>query len=102
MPRKLRQLRAEYRKLGFIENRHGGKGSHGKWTHPRLPSLTIVLSGHECGAKVWDSWVTGSAECVGQRGQARPDAGTRSAANAGCGGRPGAPHKGAPEQAPVW
>ena len=45
MPRKLRELRADYRRLGFTEDKRGGKGSHSKWKHPLLPDLTIVLSG---------------------------------------------------------
>ena len=47
MPRKLRQLKADYRKRGFIEDKRGGKGSYSKWTHPLLPGLTIVLSGRD-------------------------------------------------------
>jgi hypothetical protein len=47
MPRKLRQLKADYRKLGFTVSKRGGKGSHSKWTHPLLPGLTIVLSGRD-------------------------------------------------------
>jgi hypothetical protein len=47
MPRKLRQLKADYRRLGFNENERGGKGSHSKWTHSLLPELTIVLSGQD-------------------------------------------------------
>ena len=47
MPRKNRELKAEYRKLGFTEAKRGGKGSHSKWTHPLLPTLTIVLSGRD-------------------------------------------------------
>jgi hypothetical protein len=47
MPRKLRQLKADYRKLGFTEDKSGGKGSHSKWTHPLLSGFTIVLSGRD-------------------------------------------------------
>jgi predicted RNA binding protein YcfA (HicA-like mRNA interferase family) len=47
MPRKIRQLKSDLRKLGFVENSRGGKGSHGKWTHPLLPGLTVVLSGQD-------------------------------------------------------
>ena len=47
MPRKLRQLKADYRRLGFNENERGGKGSHTKWTHALLPGLTIILSGQD-------------------------------------------------------
>jgi hypothetical protein len=47
MSRKLRELKADYWGLGFTEDKRGGKGSHGKWTHPLLPGLTIVLSGQD-------------------------------------------------------
>jgi predicted RNA binding protein YcfA (HicA-like mRNA interferase family) len=47
LPRKKRQVKQDLRKLGFIENARGGKGSHSKWTHPQLPGLTIVISGHD-------------------------------------------------------
>ncbi len=51
MPRKNRELKEEYRKLGSTEDKRGGKGSHSKWTHPLLPTLTIVLSGQDGDAK---------------------------------------------------
>jgi len=47
MPRKLRQLKVDYRRLGFKEDERGGKGSHSKWTHSLLPGLMIVLSGRD-------------------------------------------------------
>lgn len=47
MPRKIRQLKADLRRLGFNEDTVGGKGSHSKWTHPLLPGITIVLSGRD-------------------------------------------------------
>ena len=47
MPRKIRQLKSDLRRLGFLENKEGGKGSHGKWTHPLLAGHTLVLSGHD-------------------------------------------------------
>ena len=47
MPRKLRQLKADYRKFGFVENERGGKGSHSKWTHLLLPGFTILLAGKD-------------------------------------------------------
>jgi hypothetical protein len=47
MPRKLRQLKSDYRRLGFKEDARAGKGSHSKWTHSLLPGLTIVLSGQD-------------------------------------------------------
>jgi predicted RNA binding protein YcfA (HicA-like mRNA interferase family) len=47
MPRKIRQLKSEYRKLGYVEQAGHGKGSHSKWTHPLLPGVTVILSGHD-------------------------------------------------------
>ncbi len=47
MPRKKRQVKSDLRRLGFSEDKRGGKGSHSKWTHPSLPDLTIVVSGHD-------------------------------------------------------
>lgn len=47
MPRKVRQLKSDLRRLGFTEDKRGGKGSHSKWTHPSLPGLTITLSGND-------------------------------------------------------
>lgn len=47
MPRKVRQMKSELRKLGFIENTRGGKGSHSKWTHPQLPGVTLTIPGHD-------------------------------------------------------
>jgi predicted RNA binding protein YcfA (HicA-like mRNA interferase family) len=45
MPRKVRQLRAELRKAGFVWR--PGKGSHGVWEHPRYPQVVVSLSGHD-------------------------------------------------------
>jgi hypothetical protein len=47
MPLKIRQLKADLRRLGFSEDTVGGKGSHSKWTHPLLPGITIILSGRD-------------------------------------------------------
>lgn len=44
MPRKIRQLKADLRKAGFVER--PGKGSHTNWAHPLLPS-GVTLSGHD-------------------------------------------------------
>lgn len=46
MPRKIRQLRAELARHGFVKERGRGKGSHTYWTHPLLPH-PVVLSGHD-------------------------------------------------------
>lgn len=44
MPRKLRELKAMLRKVGFTCT--SGKGSHTKWRHPRR-SKPVVLSGKD-------------------------------------------------------
>lgn len=46
MPRKLRQLRADLSRNGFIKESGRGKGSHTFWTHPLL-SYPVVLSGRD-------------------------------------------------------
>ena len=44
MPRKIRQLKADLRKAGFVER--PGKGSHTNWAHPLVPN-SVTLSGHD-------------------------------------------------------
>lgn len=44
MPKKIRELKAELRRAGFIER--VGKGSHTVWMHPHLP-FPLTLSGHD-------------------------------------------------------
>ena len=46
MPRKVRQLRVELARNGFVKEAGRGKGSHTYWTHPLLPH-PVVLSGHD-------------------------------------------------------
>jgi predicted RNA binding protein YcfA (HicA-like mRNA interferase family) len=43
MPRKIRQLVSDLMKSGFVLT-SGGKGSHRKFRHPRLPG-SVMLSG---------------------------------------------------------
>lgn len=43
MPRKLRQLRADLRKAGWVIDRQ--KGSHEQWKHPRLSGDLVTLQG---------------------------------------------------------
>ena len=45
MPVKIRELKAQLRKVGF-EFRLG-KGSHTVWRHPFVPQLKLTLSGHD-------------------------------------------------------
>lgn len=42
MPPKIRELKADLRKAGYIERQ--GKGSHTVWSHPLVPER-ITLSG---------------------------------------------------------
>jgi predicted RNA binding protein YcfA (HicA-like mRNA interferase family) len=45
MPRKIRQLKADLQKAGFVWR--PGKGSHTVWTHPLLPADEVTLAGHD-------------------------------------------------------
>ena len=45
VPRKIRQLVADLERVGF-ELVPGGKGSHRKFRHPKLPG-SLILSGHD-------------------------------------------------------
>ena len=45
MPRKLRELKRDLRRAGFVS--HPGKGSHTFWRHPLLPATKVTLSGHD-------------------------------------------------------
>lgn len=47
MPRKKRQLKADLRKAGFVQDRSRGKGSHTIWEHRLFPDITVTLSGHD-------------------------------------------------------
>jgi predicted RNA binding protein YcfA (HicA-like mRNA interferase family) len=45
MPRKIRQLKADLRKIGAYQVSQ--EGSHSKWRHILVPASTLVLSGHD-------------------------------------------------------
>jgi predicted RNA binding protein YcfA (HicA-like mRNA interferase family) len=45
MPPKIRQLKADLRKAGAYQVSQ--EGSHTKWKHPLVPTITLVLSGHD-------------------------------------------------------
>ena len=47
MPRKIRQLKADLRKVGFVEEKKRGKGSHGIWSHTSVPGFRLTLAGHD-------------------------------------------------------
>lgn len=46
MPRKIRQLKGDLARAGFMVDKSQGKGSHVKWRHPLVPD-PVVLSGHD-------------------------------------------------------
>ena len=43
MPPKIRELKAELQKAGFIYR--PGKGSHTVWEYPDYPDITVTISG---------------------------------------------------------
>lgn len=45
MPRKLRELRADLRRAGFVIDRQ--RGSHQMWKHPQRSGLSAVLAGED-------------------------------------------------------
>jgi len=45
MPRKIRELRSELRRAGFVWR--PAKGSHGLWEHPDHPDISVTLSGND-------------------------------------------------------
>ena len=45
MPRKIRELKADLRKAGFISRT--AKGSHTFWRHPLLPGERVTVSGKD-------------------------------------------------------
>jgi len=49
MPRKVRELKAQIAREGFVLLPKRGKGSHQRWRHPLL-NKTLTISGAECTA----------------------------------------------------
>jgi len=45
MPPKIRRLKAELARAGFVER--SAKGSHTYWTHPSLLGVSITISGKD-------------------------------------------------------
>ena len=45
MPRKLRELKADLRRAGFLMR--PGKGSHTRWYHPNLADFRLTLGGQD-------------------------------------------------------
>jgi predicted RNA binding protein YcfA (HicA-like mRNA interferase family) len=46
MPRKIRELKADLKRSGFIRLKGRGKGSHEVWKHPLL-TLRVVIAGKD-------------------------------------------------------
>ena len=46
MPRKIRQLKADLRRAGFVLTDRG-KGSHEVWEHPEVTTASVTLSGRD-------------------------------------------------------
>ena len=47
MPRKIRQLKADLRKAGFVELPDRGKGSHSIWVHPTQGGGSVTIPGND-------------------------------------------------------
>lgn len=47
MPRKIRQLKSDLKKAGFVERPSRGKGSHSWWVHRDIEGAEVNLSGHD-------------------------------------------------------
>jgi predicted RNA binding protein YcfA (HicA-like mRNA interferase family) len=47
MPRKIRQLKQDLRRAGYVQVPKRGKGSHTYWVHPRVPGYSVTLSGQD-------------------------------------------------------
>lgn len=47
MPRKVRELRTDLRRAGFVSAARRGKGSHTYWEHPLLPADQVTLAGQD-------------------------------------------------------
>lgn len=45
MPRRIRQLKADLRRVGAVQTAQ--EGSHTKWKHTLVPGMLIELSGHD-------------------------------------------------------
>ncbi len=47
MPRKIRQLKVDLRRAGFVELKDRGKGDHTMWQHPDVPAAIVGLDGQD-------------------------------------------------------
>ncbi|HKS69108.1 MAG TPA: type II toxin-antitoxin system HicA family toxin [Ktedonobacterales bacterium] len=47
MPRKVRELRADLRRAGYVQKKKRGKGSHTWWVHPSIPGYNVNIAGQD-------------------------------------------------------
>jgi predicted RNA binding protein YcfA (HicA-like mRNA interferase family) len=47
VPRKIRQLKSDLRKAGFVEHPDRGKGSHSFWAHSKHTGVSVTVAGHD-------------------------------------------------------
>jgi hypothetical protein len=47
MPRKIRQLKADLRRAGFVLLSGRGKGDHSMWQHPEISAAIVGLDGQD-------------------------------------------------------
>ena len=47
MPRKIRELKADLHRAGFIERTRRGKGDHSWWSHDLAPAFPVNLDGRD-------------------------------------------------------
>jgi predicted RNA binding protein YcfA (HicA-like mRNA interferase family) len=47
VPRKIRQLKSDLKKAGFVERPDRGKGSHSFWVHPEHTGVSVTVAGRD-------------------------------------------------------
>jgi predicted RNA binding protein YcfA (HicA-like mRNA interferase family) len=47
LPRKIRQLKSDLKRAGFVERPNRGKGSHTFWVHPKHTSVSVTVAGRD-------------------------------------------------------
>jgi predicted RNA binding protein YcfA (HicA-like mRNA interferase family) len=47
VPRKIRQLKSDLKRAGFVERPNRGKGSHSFWVHPKQTGVSVTVAGHD-------------------------------------------------------
>jgi predicted RNA binding protein YcfA (HicA-like mRNA interferase family) len=47
VPRKIRELKSDLKKAGFVERPRRGKGSHSFWVHSEQTDVSVTVGGHD-------------------------------------------------------